>query len=318
VPQNRILSLSQPAQSVFLLSMPKTVPTYQIVIGASDDAMVKAGANGDANFGASPNLYAKNEPVNPAARNVTFVKFDTGSVVASEIEQAILQVYGENTGTDGQVIAHVYGITNDAWNEASINWNNAPNLADSLGTAVDNISENIIEGIGTSATFVGNLTGVAAPRPMSIDVTRFVREHPDQEITFLIAREVRFDGENVDDDLTSLRLASKERGTEPGPQLLLALSDFALAGDYDHSGTVDSADYGVWKGSIGSGASLTADGNRNGQVDSADYIIWRKNIGKSLPGTVWSAAATTAVPEPSAALLAWLGFLSICWQQSAR
>ena len=163
--------------------------------------------------------------------------------------------------------------------------------------------------MGNTAHIVGHLTGIAASRMLSLDVTDFVRDHPDQEVTFLIAREVRYDGENVDDDLTSLRLASKERGTDPGPQLLLTLSDFALPGDYDHSGTVDPADYTAWRQSFGT-ASLVADGNRDGIVDAADYTVWRDNLGTSLPGSAaseLSAAAAAAAPEPCAPALALMG-----------
>ena len=113
------------------------------------------------------------------------------------------------------MITHVYGLTNDNWNESPITWNTAPNLAATTSTALNDISQNFITGIGTTAHIVGELTGVATARQMSIDVTDFVRDHPDQQITFMIAREVRFDGENVDDALTSLNLASKERGTDP-------------------------------------------------------------------------------------------------------
>jgi hypothetical protein len=298
VPQNRIISMpgsGQAAQSVLLFSIPQFKPAYNVTLGATDDAMVKAGANATGNFGDSPNLYAKNEPVTSAARNVSFVKFNTGAIPASSIEQAILQVHGLNAGSESQVLAHVYGLTNDAWDESTITWNNAPNLADSNGTALDDISENFIEGIGTSARFVGHFTGVATGRDMAIDVSGFLRDHPDQEVTFLIAREVRFDGENVDDDLTSLQLASKERGTEPGPQLLLSLSADALAGDYDRNGVVDDDDYEEWRRKFG------------GPTYAADYVVWRKSFGASLPGMInpgsSAALAEGAVPEPSTFVL---------------
>lgn len=319
VPATRMLDLSQPAQSVLLFTVPKQASAHQVALSASDDAMVKAGSNAGANFGTSPNLFSKNEPLNPAARNVTFIKFNTGSIVTSEVEQAILQVYGENTGSASQVITSVYGLADDQWSDATITWNNAPNLADTTTTALDDISENFIEGIGESAQIVGHFTGIAASRTLALDVTDFVRNHPDQEVTFLVARVVRYDGENVDDDLTSLRLASKERGTAPGPQLLLSLSALALAGDYDHNGAVDMADYAIWHRTVGETVDLAADGNRDGIVDAADYAVWRRSLGTSLPGNTSAVALTsTVLPEPAGAVLLCLGLLAFSVRPRSR
>ncbi len=321
VPPNRILTLpgaGQPAQSVMLFSIPKQKAAYEITLNATDDAMVKAGTNAAANFGDSANLYAKNEPTNPAARNVSFIKFNTTGITQSSIEQAILQVQGKNAGSASQVIAHVYGLTSDAWNESTINWNNAPNLADTTTTALDDISENFIEGIGFSAFFMGHFTGTSTERNLAIDVTKFLQDHPDQEVTFLVAREVRFDGENVDDDLTSLQLASKERGTSSGPQLLLSLSAAALPGDYDRNGTVDAEDYNIWKRDFGA-ANSPADANADGIVDASDFLIWRKNLGATLPGlTAGSGSSQSAVPEPASTVLALAAALALSFSRRPR
>ena len=66
IPANGVLNLTQPAQSVLMISIFKTAPTYVRTLGATDDAMVKAGGNANKNYGSSSNLYAKNEPVNPS------------------------------------------------------------------------------------------------------------------------------------------------------------------------------------------------------------------------------------------------------------
>ena len=64
---------------------------------------------------------------------------------------------------------------------------------------------------------------------------------------------------------------------------ILLNAPLLLAGDYNRSGTVDAADYAVWRKTLGqSGTGLAADGNGNGFVDGADYTFWRERFGTTL------------------------------------
>ncbi|MCA9240398.1 MAG: hypothetical protein KDA37_09370 [Planctomycetales bacterium] len=75
-----------------------------------------------------------------------------------------------------------------------------------------------------------------------------------------------------------------------------------LEGDYNGDGTVDAADYTVWRDSLNDiGQDLPADGSGNMVVDQADYIVWRDNYG----ATAGLSAAAPA-PEPASALLVLL------------
>ena len=51
-------------------------------------------------------------------------------------------------------------------------------------------------------------------------------------------------------------------------------------GDYNNNGIVNSADYVVWRNSVGQTANLAADGNGDGQVNTTDYTIWRLHFGQ--------------------------------------
>jgi hypothetical protein len=80
------------------------------------------------------------------------------------------------------------------------------------------------------------------------------------------------------------------------------------AGDYNHNGLVDAADYVVWRQAAGDEVAYYsgADGNGNGIVDDADYELWRANFGLFPTGGAASGAGTSA-PEPESIVLLCLG-----------
>jgi hypothetical protein len=92
------------------------------------------------------------------------------------------------------------------------------------------------------------------------------------------------------------------------PRLVVYSGDLAIAaglpGDFNDDGSVDAADYTVWRDNLGTTFSLNGNGDNTGVslgvVDQADYVLWQNSYGTS------AGAAASAVPEPSTAALAVL------------
>jgi hypothetical protein len=76
-----------------------------------------------------------------------------------------------------------------------------------------------------------------------------------------------------------------------------------LAGDYTGNGTVDAADFVVWRKRTGQlvAPATGADGTGNGLVDADDHALWRANYGRAIVPTVGVAAGSDhAASSPSA------------------
>lgn len=67
------------------------------------------------------------------------------------------------------------------------------------------------------------------------------------------------------------------------------------SGDYRDDDYVDTNDYQLWRMTYGSTTDLRADGNGNGTVDIADYTIWRDALGAF---SVWTTASVGPAPAP--------------------
>jgi hypothetical protein len=90
--------------------------------------------------------------------------------------------------------------------------------------------------------------------------------------------------------------------------------EVALPGDFNGDGSVDAADYTVWRDNLGAADESSLNGNGDGVngVDQADYDLWKSQFGA--PGSGGGSLTAGAVPEPTSVMLlavglaaAWLG-----------
>jgi hypothetical protein len=83
----------------------------------------------------------------------------------------------------------------------------------------------------------------------------------------------------------------------------------AVLGDYNQNGTVDTADYVLWRNRVGTGALANEGGVSNNLVDQADYEFWHSRFGAKAGIVPDIGPVAASVPEPSALIIAALGAL---------
>ncbi len=97
------------------------------------------------------------------------------------------------------------------------------------------------------------------------------------------------------------------------------LGSLELAGDYNQDGTVNAADYTVWRNNLGSGTALANDDTAG--VGPDDYDRWKAHFGESAGSGSGATISdeVSSVPEPHASVLSLFtatvgGMLAKRWQ----
>lgn len=97
------------------------------------------------------------------------------------------------------------------------------------------------------------------------------------------------------------------------------LPEPGISGDYNDDGTVNLADYTVWRNNLGGTFDLNGNGDETGDsegiVDMADYILWKDNFGNSINLV---AGVSSTVPEPSTVALGALACVLIAGSRLGR
>ncbi len=218
VANNQINAGIHASNTVWLFTIPTQPQQPLRTLLATDDAMVHDGANRTLNFATNPVCLVRNNSTNASSRSATFLKFHLPTFNLADLQFALLTIRASSINGSNLVQAHVYGITNNNWSQNSLTWSNAPNLKQNIPPGT-NYTNNFISEQGTGAQIVGQFVADATSQDRMIDVTRFLREHPGSDVSFLLAREVRFQGDTQDAD--SLSIVSGEANANTGPRLIL-------------------------------------------------------------------------------------------------
>ncbi|HEX2474979.1 MAG TPA: phytase [Lacipirellulaceae bacterium] len=208
----------------------------------------------------------------------------------------------DHTGAGGHLVADVEGLT--------IYYGNGGTgylLASSQGS-----NEFVVYGRDGNNAFVGSFALVASDGidavtdTDGIDVTNFAlgSQFPqglfiaqDNDDNFKLARwdavDAAFGGVLIADISWDPRLVG--RAQQPP----------ALPGDYNSSHRVDTADYVVWRKTVGQSVTpySGADGNGNGRVDDGDYGVWRAYSGQILASATVIATENSQAAQPATAMV---------------
>jgi hypothetical protein len=198
------------------------------------------------------------------------------------------------------------------------NLNEAPVVTSDGGGST--ASRNVAEGDTLVTTVTATDPDAATTLTYSIvpagDGAKFMIDGSTGALTFVSAADFEAPSDDDGNNVYDVTVQVSDGMLTDTQAIAVTITDVpeGLAGDYNEDGTVDAADYVVWRKSLNSmvPAFTGADGNGNGMVDQADYDIWRANFGRTSstaiaaslqqlwPSSVPSPAETATLAEPPA------------------
>lgn len=202
-PTDGTLSFELPAQSVMLLTIPVNQIRKPLDLVAVADAAVRSGKNSRNNFGQEKVMNVEMNASRTDNNQVSYMKFDLSGVDREKINAAVLNIFGKSSGTPYRL--HVYALNGGNWDEHQITWNTAPNLE---------TKEVRIKDVGRSAHVAGEIVFDMAADYHQLDVTSIIRKSPDPVMTFVMIREIRQLGDDVDNN-KKCTLGTKESDQKP-------------------------------------------------------------------------------------------------------
>jgi hypothetical protein len=220
----------QPANSAWLLTIPAAPQAPLLSLVATDDATVRDGTGTNVNYGSATNLLVGDSATTRNNRSAGLLKFRLpAGFGGTNLQLALLSLHAASAVGASNSQAHVYGLAATNWSQSTVTWLTAPNLKHGVAAGA-NIPNNVVLGVGdwtnsttpvaNSAQLLGQVVADANYTERLVDVTDFIKRSTNADVTFLVAREVRFAGDLAADDGISIISTEADPGTAPQLKLV--------------------------------------------------------------------------------------------------
>ena len=107
------------------------VSDCQVDLQTAGDTYVRDGSYAGTNFGTATEMQVRTSTASGNTRE-GFLKFDVTGY--SSVTSAKLQLYVAQSGTSEDLVLEVRAVSNTAWSESTLNWNNRPAMGQTLGS----------------------------------------------------------------------------------------------------------------------------------------------------------------------------------------
>jgi outer membrane receptor protein involved in Fe transport/sugar lactone lactonase YvrE len=248
LPAGGAVSLALRPQSVVLVSVstrPQAIMpggTTTLAVRAIADAQLADGAGRGTPDGAGADIVARSDGLTADGRRIALLKFRLPAIAPADMQVVLLDLFAAATDGAAFAQAHVYGLDDDNWDEASVTWAALTSGLKQNVPAGSKIASNVVNNqAGGAASILGQLgVSSATPSETMLTVTDFVRRQNDGLASFLIVQDHRWDdtldtvnppasADNIPGDTQpgGIRVISREGGAGAagdvhGPRLLIA------------------------------------------------------------------------------------------------
>jgi hypothetical protein len=192
--RNHVLAETQPANSVWLVTVSALPESNVRTIPVAEAAAVRDGKYRDTHFKPGDALRIQNNSTNADYRSAGFLQFHMPSVDHGEIQSAILTLRASALASE-TAHAHVYAINDAVPGEAK--WSSVANLAQNIPPGIA-YTNNFLVGAGDTAQLIGQVVAGRTAAEKILDLTGYLRQHTNSDFTLLLLRQNGFYGDNSD------------------------------------------------------------------------------------------------------------------------